>query len=59
MMWHTSGSSFFASLSRATSGSTGSVFAKQGSGATDCNRFTLRDNTAGTNLLQFTVNYST
>lgn len=42
-----------------TLGNTASIYVKQGSGATDANAFTLRDVTAGTNLLAVTVNYST
>lgn len=36
-----------------------SIYAKQGSGATDANAFKLRDSTTSTDLLSITVNYGT
>lgn len=36
-----------------------SFYAKKGSSATVCNRFTVRNGTTATNLLSFTINYDT
>jgi hypothetical protein len=42
-----------------TSGVTGSVFVRKGSGATDANKFSLRDVTAGVDVAIATFNYDT
>lgn len=55
----TTTTSVFQSITIAASSYTGSVYVKIGSGASDANRFYLRDNTAGTTLLQIAINYDT
>lgn len=41
------------------SGNAFSVFARKGSGATDCNQFVLRNTTTATNLVWVSINYDT
>lgn len=51
--------SFYQTVSTTGTSATCSVYIKKGSGATDANRFILRNNTTATNLVGVTINYDT
>jgi hypothetical protein len=55
----TASTSIYQSVVIATSSYTGSVYVKKGSGASDANRFYLRDSTTSTTLLQVAIDYDT
>lgn len=53
------GTTLFQSAVVASTSATGSVYVKQGTGATTANSFILRNNTTATNLVGGTLNYGT
>jgi hypothetical protein len=55
----TASTSIYQSVVIAASSYTGSVYVKKGSGASDANRFYLRDITTATTLLQVVIDYDT
>jgi hypothetical protein len=55
----TASTSIYQSVIIAASSYTGSVYVKKGSGASDANRFYLRDSTTATTLLQVAIDYDT
>ena len=55
----TASTSIYQSVVIAASSYTGSVYVKKGSGASDANRFYLRDSTTATTLLQVAIDYDT
>jgi hypothetical protein len=55
----TASTSIYQSVVIAASSYTGSVYVKKGSGASDANRFYLRDSTTSTTLLQVAIDYDT
>ena len=55
----TASTSIYQSVIIAASSYTGSVYVKKGSGASDANRFYLRDSTTSTTLLQVAIDYDT